>query len=458
MGVKLNKINKKLAFLCFVPDAGHIIPLIRNAKLAMDEGFEIKFYVPIEAKPLFNGVEFPVHYLLPVLSDNEHLILASICNASVTYRELFLKYKFRTYRNIPLMYNVYNQIDIIKDQVKDFDPIFIFADDLLLSLAYEYVSSYCNVPLVLHNAFGSNVACQIDNKGNTTYPWADFFHRSQLKLLVQAAKLTNPIQEKWLRLTNKSAWKRQINQRRTLNQSNQKYKKYISMHPTHVSHITTGLGIIEKEFLSHKVNVCQDIKLYPSMPPLQSEKLPVDINEWLEKDVKRNVLYVCFGTMITPPGKLANILRLLAEELDIRILWASKRSPIEQSSSSLGDDYFLWKKWVPQTSILAHKSVIGFLTHAGGGSIQEAIWYGKPVLCMPKLWDQPYNAWMTENLGCGINLYNQKITKSKLERVLHELLIERKLDADTQKLQKIVKQRSKAFDFGMLIADIASID
>lgn len=40
-------------------------------------------------------------------------------------------------------------------------------------------------------------------------------------------------------------------------------------------------------------------------------------------------------------------------------------------------------KWAPQQDLLGHKDIKMFMTHCGGGSTEEAIYHGVPLLGFP---------------------------------------------------------------------------
>ena len=60
---------------------------------------------------------------------------------------------------------------------------------------------------------------------------------------------------------------------------------------------------------------------------------------------------------------------------------------------------------MPQLDVLEHADV--FLTHAGMGGANEALWYGVPVVAAPQAVDQFENAATLEAIGAGVQLGEQ---------------------------------------------------
>ena len=55
--------------------------------------------------------------------------------------------------------------------------------------------------------------------------------------------------------------------------------------------------------------------------------------------------------------------------------------------------------YVPQLEVLQHTDL--FITHGGMNSVNEAMYYGVPMLVMPVINDQPLNAAQVEKLKLG---------------------------------------------------------
>ncbi|KAG6409522.1 hypothetical protein SASPL_127562 [Salvia splendens] len=57
--------------------------------------------------------------------------------------------------------------------------------------------------------------------------------------------------------------------------------------------------------------------------------------------------------------------------------------------------------WAPQTSILVHPNVGGFVSHCGWNSVMESFKFGVPIVAVPMHLDQPINARLVEEVGAG---------------------------------------------------------
>src|SRR5579875_1522914 len=58
--------------------------------------------------------------------------------------------------------------------------------------------------------------------------------------------------------------------------------------------------------------------------------------------------------------------------------------------------------WVPHNEILPRTDVV--VTHAGHSTVMACLRCGVPLVCMPMVWDQPFNAERVATLGLGVNL------------------------------------------------------
>jgi UDP:flavonoid glycosyltransferase YjiC (YdhE family) len=153
--------------------------------------------------------------------------------------------------------------------------------------------------------------------------------------------------------------------------------------------------------------------------------LPDLLNEWLAAQ-QRPVVYVSFGSMVSPRER---VLRRLARGLaraQVAVLWAQ---PAQQRASlrdaGLPTERFRFEEFVPQAALLASGRVACFVTHAGAASVQEALSAGVPMLTVPFVWDQPYMASVVERLGCGKRLRHRRLAPRTVEAAVRAILVDR---------------------------------
>ncbi|KAF3439190.1 hypothetical protein FNV43_RR17465 [Rhamnella rubrinervis] len=129
------------------------------------------------------------------------------------------------------------------------------------------------------------------------------------------------------------------------------------------------------------------------------------IKEWLDKQAKRSVVYIAFGT----EAKLRNDeLTEIAYGLELSGLpffWVLRLDDdselpegFEERTKGRG---IVCATWVPQLKILAHDSVGGFLTHSGWSSVVEALQFEIPLVLFTIANDQGLNAALLEEKQVG---------------------------------------------------------
>eukprot|EP00746_Dinoflagellata_sp_MGD_P149848 gnl/MRDRNA2_/MRDRNA2_81837_c0_seq1.p1 gnl/MRDRNA2_/MRDRNA2_81837_c0~~gnl/MRDRNA2_/MRDRNA2_81837_c0_seq1.p1 ORF type:complete len:512 (-),score=106.44 gnl/MRDRNA2_/MRDRNA2_81837_c0_seq1:446-1981(-) len=83
-----------------------------------------------------------------------------------------------------------------------------------------------------------------------------------------------------------------------------------------------------------------------------------------------------------------------------RAVWSLKEA--QQAFLPDKDDPAFWiSSWLPQAELLQDDAVQVVITHCGWGGVLECLGGGKPVICMPFFGDQPENAAILVEAGCG---------------------------------------------------------
>lgn len=124
---------------------------------------------------------------------------------------------------------------------------------------------------------------------------------------------------------------------------------------------------------------------------------------WLDRCEDGSVLYVCFGSQKLLKTAQAEALAIGLERSGVRFIWVVKPLSAQQVADGYGSvpDGFesrvsgrglVLKGWAPQTAILSHRAVGGFLSHCGWNSVLEAMTAGVMILGWPMEADQFANA------------------------------------------------------------------
>ncbi|KAK4423654.1 UDP-glycosyltransferase 89A2 [Sesamum alatum] len=125
--------------------------------------------------------------------------------------------------------------------------------------------------------------------------------------------------------------------------------------------------------------------------------------DWLDQCEDGSVLYVCFGSQKFLKKAQMEALAIGLERSGVRFIWVVKHLTAQQVEDGYGsvpngfegrvmDRGFIIDGWAPQTSILSHRAVSGFLSHCGWNSVLEATAAGVMILGWPMEADQFLNA------------------------------------------------------------------
>nr|GME07918.1 anthocyanidin 3-O-glucosyltransferase 2-like [Ipomoea batatas] len=147
------------------------------------------------------------------------------------------------------------------------------------------------------------------------------------------------------------------------------------------------------------------------------------IFEWLDDQPPSSVVFLCFGSTGTFPEPQVKEIAYALERSGQRFLWALRKQPSPGSSSVVLTEYtnleevlpegFLEKTksigkiigWTPQSAILAHPAVGGFVSHCGWNSILESCWFGVPIGTWPMSAEQPENAFqLVREIGMAVEI------------------------------------------------------
>lgn len=104
--------------------------------------------------------------------------------------------------------------------------------------------------------------------------------------------------------------------------------------------------------------------------------------------------------------------------------------------STLGNNTLI-VDWMPQKDLLGHPQTKVFVAHGGTNGIQEAIYYGVPVLGIPLFFDQFDNLVRLQARGAGKILQLADINGHNFEVALKEVLLQDSYRENMQRLSRL---------------------
>ncbi|XP_050379868.1 UDP-glycosyltransferase 82A1 [Argentina anserina] len=148
---------------------------------------------------------------------------------------------------------------------------------------------------------------------------------------------------------------------------------------------------------------------------------------WLDKQQDNTVIYISFGSWVSPIGETkVKSLALALEALGKPFIWVLGPSWREGLPIGYLERVARTGKivsWSPQMDVLKHKAVGCYLTHCGWNSTMEAIQCHKRLLCYPVAGDQFVNCGYIVNLwriGVRLGGFGVKDVEEGLKRVMEE--------------------------------------
>ncbi|XP_075985930.1 UDP-glucosyltransferase 2-like [Anticarsia gemmatalis] len=165
------------------------------------------------------------------------------------------------------------------------------------------------------------------------------------------------------------------------------------------------------------------------------KELPADLKSYLDSS-KNGVIYISFGTNVDPtilPPERIQILVETVSKLPYNVLWKWNNDELPGRT-----DNVRISKWLPQSDLLKHPNVKLFVTQGGLQSTDEAITAGVPLIAMPMLGDQWFNAEKYEYHGIGIRLDFESLTVEKFTSAINKILKEDSYRRNIVKLRELI--------------------
>ncbi|KAK0418479.1 hypothetical protein QR680_013579 [Steinernema hermaphroditum] len=159
--------------------------------------------------------------------------------------------------------------------------------------------------------------------------------------------------------------------------------------------------------------------------------------------LRKDVIIVSFGMYVqgyTMPDAMKKALLTAFKAFpEVTFIWKYEK---EEHQIAKGLDNVLTFNSIPQSDLLAHKNLRGFLTHGGMNSVTEASHRGVPLITVPILGDQMRNAKMVERMGTAIHLHKSDLADSqKIISAFRALLTNENYGIEAKRVAAMIANR-----------------
>lgn len=195
------------------------------------------------------------------------------------------------------------------------------------------------------------------------------------------------------------------------------------------------------------VNSDDAIDYHEAMQPnmIQVGGLQIEAPKNLTNELKKFVESSRKGTVLMSLGtniksnmlgdkRLSEIIKTFADLPQYNFVWKFE-SDEKDLPIAVPKNVFL-SKFLPQNDILAHPNVKAFVTHSGGLSTSESLWYGKPMVAIPFIVDQKRTAAKSVFYEVGVSLDFRTINKKDFTAAILEILENPKYSRNAQKISR----------------------
>ncbi|KAK5602599.1 hypothetical protein CRENBAI_007436 [Crenichthys baileyi] len=164
-----------------------------------------------------------------------------------------------------------------------------------------------------------------------------------------------------------------------------------------------------------------------------SQPLPTDLEKFVQSAGEHGVIIMTLGTLVNAlPKAVADEIASVFAKMPQKVIWRHKG----ERPSTLGNNTLI-VDWMPQKDLLGHPQIKVFVAHGGTNGVQEAIYYGVPVLGIPLFFDQYDNLLRLQERGAAKIIQLADVNGHNFEKAIKELLYNVSYRQNMQKLSSL---------------------
>lgn len=153
--------------------------------------------------------------------------------------------------------------------------------------------------------------------------------------------------------------------------------------------------------------------------------------------LKEKVIYISLGTLFNKSLSFFKICLKAFSDADMTIIMSIGENVNINNLGTIPDNFLVYQI-VPQLEVLKRTNV--FITHGGMNSVNEAIYYGVPVITIPQFADQPAVAKRLEELGLGKVINKKNVSVQALKSALNDVLYNKKYKENMKIMSEDMKK------------------
>lgn len=410
--------RRRAAVLCFLPDAGHVVPLLRLARLFAQAGWEVTCHVGESFEATVRGFGFEYRPLQLRSHHRLARVARTLSNRSIFYNAFSNYEDLYDFYWYPLRAAVSQQLAGLADALQALQPESVLCDSHEFLDWYARLAQCCAARLIVNHADGTFRRAQ--------RPFVQAYgYRSRGAAWQRLTEVSGGLSEQahrlWRAVAHRARRRTAISEATFAREQAQIAFRSRPAAEMRQTHIVSGLAALER--LSGEVPRARTGEVVLA-PAIANEPAPLsgDLAAWVTAQRPASVIYVSFGTMVVLSRSMMAALVRGLEAVGSPVIWslpASQHGALERHRIP---ESFRLEQFVPQKALLGSGKIRCFITHGGSNSCQETVALGVPALCVPFMWDQPYNCSLLVRLGMARLLPKQRLTPARVSREVRELL------------------------------------
>jgi MGT family glycosyltransferase len=195
-----------------------------------------------------------------------------------------------------------------------------------------------------------------------------------------------------------------------------------------------------------------NLLLYPTAVKFKRRhKLPARQFQYLEGCVRKDkpyqvprfktnndkpLLYVSFGSLGSGDTDLLKRLIASLGKMPVRAL--VNVGDYKDQYADIPPNVII-DSWFPQPSVIPQVDAV--IHHGGNNSFTECLYFGKPAIIMPYVWDGHDNATRVQETGHGFKMDRYDWTDAELEQKIMTMVTDKKMKAKLRKTSKSMRAK-----------------